>query len=230
MAKTFSDWTKRKSRTLPEPLPSHVSKSTLLKLYEYENILLRDYIAISTTGNYELLVIEGMATKEGLIEQWEKIVRQNSIQNGDRGYDSYFQLLKSYGELVASYIISKTSLLKLAIAPLALDYELVDDLKKRGFKIDVANYSEDFDKYLASIESNLRKVDNLVTKARMKEKEITKQFETADKGGKVYGFEEIMANLHTSLGFVVPDNVTLARYNEYKKIVAAKIKAQNARN
>jgi len=32
-------------------------------------------------------------------------------------------------------------------------------------------------------------------------------------------FEELMATLCVQLGFTVPDDITLARYNEYKKII-----------
>lgn len=167
------------------------------------------------TGKYELLLIEGECEQEELLEQWELIVKENSKASGDRKYESYFQLSKSYAQLVATYLIVKSSLLHLIILP--ADMELVNDLRKRGYKIDSEHYMQ-------SIEACLIKVDNLVTRARMKQKEIESQFITSDRT-KPGSFEEIMANLSVGLGFIVPDTLTLASYNEYKKILKAKARA-----
>lgn len=194
-------------------------------LYTYETILLRTFITITQTGEYSRLVIFGSATIERLAEAWESIVRANSKENGDRNYDSYFQLFKSYTQLVASYTVIKASLLNLCYV---IDYELVSDLRKRGYKIDLANSIS----FARSIEAALCKVSNLVTKAVMKKKEMESMVLTTSQV-RAPGFEEIMANLNTGLGFEVKDDLTLSRYNEYKKILKSKVdnlRKQNVRN
>lgn len=170
-------------------------------------------MAIASNGNLTLL---GIAPQEKLIKQWELIIQANSKASGDFTYDSYLQLVKSYHQLVSNYTMVKLGLYKIAFV---IDYEVVIDLRARGFKISL----NDSASYAASIQAGLRKVDSFITRANMKRNEI----EAANKEGiatKPVLFEEVLANLCAGLGFNVDDNVTLARFNEYKKIIRNKNK------
>ncbi len=188
--------------------------SISVQLQTYDTITLRDFIAISSLGDYQRLVVNGQPSSEEVTNAWIAIVRQNAEANGDRSYDSYFQLLKSYTLLVAQYTIVKAELMQLSVV---IDYDLVLDLRKRGYKISLNSTAE----LAKSIEAALKKVSNLVTKATMKQKEMEAMMANQPKSGKV-GFEQLMANISTGLGFVVQDDITLARYNEYKRILKDK--------
>lgn len=54
----------------------------------------------------------------------------------------------------------------------------------------------------------------------MKQNELIKFNETGSNNKDT--FETTMANLCSGLGFTVSDDITLARYNEYRKIIIRK--------
>lgn len=193
-------------------MESTIAPSFTFKLHSYKTILLSDFIDISSNGEYAKLIITGQPDEDQLSKAWEEIVQENGRQNGDRSYDAYFQLLKSYTLLVASYTIVKASLFQLSFS--SLDFATVLDLEKRGYKISV----DTTDALARSINAALSKVTNLITKAMMKQKQMEDIVKGMERTKRV-GFEEIIANLNVGLGFVVQDNVTLAQYNEYKKIL-----------
>lgn len=177
-------------------------------------------------GDVMQMVIQGSPQREQVLEAWESIVAENAKANGDYNYDSYFQLLKSYLKLIAQYTIVKSMLMKCCYV---IVWEDIVELRRRGFKIVVDNSG----KYTASITAAMRRVDNLVTRAVMKKKEIEKYFQESDRKQAPVGFEQALASLNYSLGFSVNDTLTLAAYNEYKKIIRAKnsaIKEANAKH
>jgi len=59
----------------------------------------------------------------------------------------------------------------------------------------------------------------------MKYKQLMAMANKTPEGHRT-SFEELMANLNVSLGFVIADNVSLARYCEYKKIISKKLEAE----
>lgn len=181
-------------------------------------------MTIAMTGNLELLRISGNNTREELLLCWEQIVSSNSKASGDYTYDSYFQLIKGYAQLLANYTVAKVTLWKLAFV---IDYDSIQDVRKRGFKIDLNNTEA----YAASLTAALRKVNNLVTRATMKRKELEalqQKEQSAQQGEKIL-FEELLANLCAGLGFEVKDTITLAAFNAYRKIIKRKNEAAHGR-
>lgn len=178
---------------------------------------------MATGGDVMQIVISGKPLREDVLEEWEKIVAENAKANGDYNYDSYFQLLKSYLKLISQYTIVKSMLMRCCFI---ISWEDISELRRRGFKIVVDNTG----KYTESITAAMRRVDNLVTRAVMKKKEIEKYFQESDRKQSPVGFEQAMANLNYSLGFSVNENLTLAAFNEYKKIIRAKNSAINEAN
>ncbi|HTJ53726.1 MAG TPA: hypothetical protein VL443_29930 [Cyclobacteriaceae bacterium] len=174
----------------------------------------------------------GEADEKTCAEEWEKLVRKNYETNGGFDYFNYVDLSKSYANILAESNIVKASILKLIALNLEVgicfvepdeifivDNDLIDDLRNRGYKIDTTNKI----KYRQSIEAALKKAENFVTRLKMKANEINEMMK--DKGeAKRASFEEIMANLSFILGFPVPDDITLCRFNEYKKIIDQKNK------
>ena len=183
-------------------LKSVVVKANMLKPERY-----------AKTGKYDLLTLTGNPSKEESVEVWETIVKENSKHSGDLQYDSYFTLIQAYYQFVCEYTLVRNMLLKLSTV---IDYEFVEACRARGYPINL----KDSVSYEKSIAAALRRTANLITRARMKQSEIEREF--GGKPQKSYGFEETMANLTMALGFVVPDNVTLARYNEYKKMIKSR--------
>lgn len=176
---------------------------------------------IASTGKHELLTRSGNPTKEEVIDKWESIVKENSKHSGDFQYDSYFTLVQGYWQLLCEYTLVRNMLLKLWHV---VDYQFIQECRARGYQINTKDNSS----YEKSIAAGLRRTANLITRARMKQSEIERNY-----GGerKSYGFEETMANLTMGLGFVVPDDITLARYNEYKKMVKSRnLKAKEKQN
>lgn len=195
---------------------SHTSEG----LYDYDTIPLKVYIQIASTGKLELLLIKGEnKTLEVYTEQWESIVKRNSDTTGTFDYDEYFQLLKSYALLMVDYTLSKALLISLSFN---IDYEKLQKVRSLGYRIDTSNTLT----YTTSLTNALRKCENLNTKLVAKRKEIDLLFKDAVKNKT--GFEEIIANLNYQLGFNVNEDITLARFNEYKKILNRKRK-QNER-
>ncbi len=90
-------------------------------------------------------------------------------------------------------------------------------------------YKIDKEDYHNSIITGLNKSNNFVSRLTAKENELDK---LTGNNGKVIKskkpvtFEELMASITIDLGFVVSDDITLSRYNEYCKVINAKRKAE----
>lgn len=173
---------------------------------------------IADTGNV-LLVAIGKARPEKCAEAWEEIVRRNAEENGSYEYQNYMDNLREYYRLIAEHTLVKASLLKLTYK---VDPQLARYLTSRGYVIRLGKQkASDSEAYANSIRSAISKSDNLVTKIKMKQKEMTS---TTNLKGQVKSFESVMGNLIALLGFEVSANITLARYNEYKKFIKQKYK------
>lgn len=178
------------------------------------------YIELAGGANVMRLVVTGAPARETVLEQWETIVQENAKANGDYGYGSYFQLLKSYIALIAQYTIVKSILMR---ACYQIHYKDIEELRRRGFKINVS----DSETYKTSLAAAMRKVGNLITKSLMKKGEIERQFKDSDRKTAT-AFPEVIAGLNVSLGFSVDKDITLSEFNEYKKILKAKNTAARA--
>lgn len=181
------------------------------KLFTYDDIPLKLFIEIATYGDLKKLIIKGAAMPDRLALVFEEIVKKNSDSNGSSQYNNYFQLLKDYSLLVADYTIVKALVMQLSVN---IYYPAVKEIRARGYKIDLTNSTT----YAASLTAAMRKVDNLITRAAMKKKEI-ERLQESKEGASSDSFEAILANLSTQLGFAVPQSITLAGFNEYRKIL-----------
>ena len=93
--------------------------------------------------------------------------------------------------------------------------EILQYLRSKGHKVDTTS-NEAYEESLVLLS---KKADAITTRLRMKENELL--IMVNDKGERS-NFEETMATLCANLGFTVPDSVTLARYNEYMKVIKKK--------
>lgn len=169
---------------------------------------------IARTGNLQLLVVTGAPDSFVCLEAWEKIVKKNADENGNNDYDSYYNGLKIYSTLNAEYVLVKALLTFLCFS---IDYQYIEQLRKLGYKIDTTNTQL----YTESLSNGLRRADNLKTKIESKAKELQLLFKGGENG-KPETFEQVLAHLNAGLGFNVNEDITLSRFNEYKKILKAR--------
>lgn len=149
------------------------------------------------------------------MEAWEAIVKRNSESAGNNSYSTYFEDTVQYSRLLGEYLFMRAALTKLLYM---IDFELIKQVRDFGYVIEL----DSTQKYADSLYATSRRVDNLATRIRMQYNRMA--LNTVDKSGG--GFDEAIVNLNLALGMEVNDNITLARYNEYCKLV----KKRNANN
>jgi hypothetical protein len=180
------------------------------RLLRYDDITLRLYLDVASSGDYRKLAVGFGVTDKECYNAWEEIVRRNNEANQSQEFNTYFESTQSYAKLIADYNIIKASLLYLSFTP---DSEIIKYLAERGYNIDTSSSI----KYMETLELAMHKSNNIVTKLKMKENELAMMGEKSS--GQGVGFEEIMANISFLVGFPVPEDITLARYNEFRKII-----------
>jgi len=171
---------------------------------------------IAHSGNTDLLVISGKANDQEIQDCWEKIVKKNSQVNG-LGVDAYFDNIKIYAKLLADYELVKLSLMQLMFV---VDDSTINFLNALGYKIDTSGAKA----YSDSIQNAFQKCKNLTTKLKTRFNQIQAANQDSEKTPEI-SIEEALANISVSLGLVITIDVTLARYNEYRKIIRKKHEA-----
>jgi hypothetical protein len=194
------------------------SKTSSASFYHHENIPLKLYLEIASSNDYQRLVISGKATDQECLQAWERIIQKNYEANGGFDYLNYKDTLQAYGRLVAEYNLIRCYLIKLVFM---VDNDYIAFLDERGYKIKTTNSIE----YAESINACLIRSENLITRITMKANEL-KQY-IKESSGEVTTFEGIMAGLSMSLGFEIKDDITLLRFNEYKKLINKKTFKEN---
>lgn len=190
-----------------------------VRFYSYEDILLRLFYDISSTGDFHRLIISGDATLQNCLEHWERIVKRNAEENDSFQYLSYFSLYQGYQLLHAQHTTIKLLLVR---ASIKFDESVNQELTQRGYPIDTSSNQA----YAKSLEVATRKSNALVTKINMKRSEIENHLSDG-KGGKPKKqdtFEDLIASLELALGDGrnIPDDITLAKFNSLKKVAKRK--------
>ncbi len=173
---------------------------------------------VCTSGDLSNLIISGRPNEIEKAEAWEAIVKENNEKNGSNAYTSYFEGIQNYYTLSNEYTMVRAMLIKIAMV---VDWDTIKILNAKGYRINTKSSA----KYAESIERAFKKSSNLMTRAKMKFNEIN--LLSAGTDGKGESFEEVMANLTAMLKFVVPDDITLSRYNEYRKVIKNRSKRGN---
>jgi hypothetical protein len=179
---------------------------------------------ISNGADLENLIIEGVVSDIILYNNWEDILRKNSKANNNLEFLNHFEAAQKYTMLLSLYTTIKACLMKLTICP---DVNIIEYLRTEGYHIDGSSVKAYMESIIAA--SNLS--ENLATKIQTKEKELKLYKIESDVSGSI-GFEEGLANLSFMIGFSIPDDITLAKYNEYKRIIRKQngIRNQQGRN
>lgn len=182
------------------------------KFFDYDNISLKLFISIAETANYLLLSIDGSSDINDCFDQWEKIVQQNSKVNGNAEYRSYYDNLYHYNKLLKDFNAIKATI---TILYFEVDNDLISYLDSKGYKISTHTSLA----YVESLNAAMNKSNQLITKIEMRSKAILKANEQSKGSNQQLTFETLMANLTIALGFNIDDSITLARYNDYNKII-----------
>jgi glutaredoxin 2 len=194
--------------------------------YTYDNIPLQLFIHIAKTGEVELLnAVEPL-------EAWEEIISRNCAVNEIHDYKVYLEAMRSQAVISNEYMCIKAHLIKLSLPVFAgskIDMNSVEYLEKKGYKINL----DSKEAYIESLRAALKKKENLLTRINMKTKEIERmliQNQGAKNGEK--SIEELLASLSFHIGFSIPGDVTLARFNEYTRMLRrqAEISKAHGRN
>lgn len=190
-------------------------------LYTYDSIPLTLYLEVAQTGNTDLLVISGNPTEKEIEKAWDEITRLNSNSTGRTNHQ--LDNIKDYVRLLSKYQASLASIMQLH---LCVDDEALLYLASNGYKIDTSSNTA----FRESLKAAQRKVANVVTKIESKYKEIMAAAAEADPDAPVHsGIETMLAAVSATLGFNVESNVTLARFNEYNKIIKKRIEASKSK-
>lgn len=164
---------------------------------------------IAETQEYKQLVVGGNPPQEILVNTWEEIIKKNSTSSNNNQFYHYIRTLKAYEKVVAEYTLIRAAIIILAFK---VDQQIISDLTARGYKFLYSNTEE----YDAALSELVRRSSELTTRIRMLQSEVAN---FKGESENAITFEELMATLCVQLGFTVPDDITLARYNEYKKII-----------
>jgi hypothetical protein len=178
---------------------------------------------ITKTGNYALLA-KKPADIEDCFKAWEEILQKNSKVCGSFEYQNYFELSQGYAQFLSDYVTSKAILIKLRYV---IDDEDIAWLAERGYRVNAdGGYSD----YMKSLYIVGKQTDNLRTKIKSRFKELKDFGKTGDAPVESYSFQEVLANLNANLSFSVNEDITLAAYNEYRRIIKVKQKQNGGLN
>jgi len=168
---------------------------------------------ITKTGDVSLL-------NDGLgVEGWEEIIRRNCLANDVHSYQIYLEALRSHALVVNRYIADRAHINNLMLPIFGygkIDLGSLEYLRNKGYAIDTSSK----EKYIESLKGALSKRENLMTRINMKRKEIENlSLQAAGSKGTERGLEQLLASLSFQVGFSIPEDVTLARFNEYGRVL-----------
>ena len=186
--------------------------------YSYEDIPLRLYLRIASTGKLGLLAKKRTyIPTETLVGLWEALVNKNGHGGTKSTLDYYRSLEESYGLMLSDYTALKATLTKLMIR-----YNEDDAAFMASKRCKLAPFKNS-QQYHESLSLANKKIENIATHMRMNRKELAK-FKNENAAVDLPTFEQLIANLSIHLPFEIKDDITLIRYNEYKKLIQDKHK------
>lgn len=182
----------------------------------YDNILLRDYFDIAQNACYSKLLVQGVATPDECKQQWNKIVTESFEGSGTFDFIGYIDNLEGYNHFLQEHNVVTAQLIVLHFQ---VDEQIINELSAKGYQIDTSGKRA----YLGSLIAAVQRSKHLLSSIKLKAKQM-QVFNESLADNKPATFDEVMALLIMSLGFTVGDDITLARYNHYRKQLEHKYK------
>jgi len=161
----------------------------------------RDYTLL-LKGKYKYIddIILAMAW-EDIMHEWITLSENNSAKDVIAKTDQQFKEAAKYCEIKAMllYLVG------------GFKQEYIDRLNQLGYKINTT----DREQLIKSIQTNYRRTNQINTKVKIIQKDIERSIGKTKK----QTFDAAMAELSIELKFEPDQNITCARYLEYKKII-----------
>lgn len=178
----------------------------------YDDITLKLYLDIANTGNLSLLAKKRVFIPiRTLVTLWEGIVKRNAEENNNLTYDYYHTLEENYCLLLVDYVSIKATISKLVIRYDEDDYNF---LIEKGYRLPKFSTGLEFAEVL---ERASKKCEDLITKIKMNRLELGKLEIEGDAQPKT--LQRLLSMVDVDLPFELREDITLAKYNEYKKRV-----------
>lgn len=157
-----------------------------------------------------------------IIDLWGEVQLEFAELDNNTEILNKFETDKEIKQLQTAYNVIKAMIkrLQLVTPPDPTSVQYVNDLQKMGYHIDCANSAM----YKFSLERADKKSNSIVTQIEMKKNTLEGNIEE-----KNISFDAIMAVLIAELRVPLEDDITVARYCEYKKIIKRRITVDNGR-
>lgn len=132
-----------------------------------------------------------------------------------------FEIQKEILDLQNAYTVIRAMLTRLELvvpddSKLGLtSRQYVADLMKLGYSINTHSSLE----YKHSILNGFKRSNSILTLIQMKKNQLNEEIEE-----RYISFEELQATISAELKFLIPVDITVASYCEYKKILKRKVK------
>lgn len=190
---------------------------------DYENITLKLYYEIASTGNHELLYISGKYKPEHAADAWEEIIKSNCKATNNRKYLILLDAYKKHSQYVNEQTFLKAAVIKLHFE---LDRELIKEIEKDfHFTINLKN-STKYAQSLKELDNRAKSYNTKISSQRILIERMQKEEESKAKG-KGVNFQQSLVRVGTALSIVIPQDVLLSTFNEYINVI--KQREANAR-
>lgn len=212
-----------------------VLKKIYLKRYSLysgcDELPLKNFLLIISTGDLKYLYkrkkYKGFRVHKTieLSMIWGDIVIEYADIDKNHQITESFNDQKIIYQLENSFIVIKAMIrLLMFITPnsknenhAALAVKTIKDLRKLGYNINTSNSLE----YAKSISNANKRSNSIISRIRIKKSEM--RIESSSNDNPI-SFDQAISALNAALKFVVPDDITVARYCEYKKVLMKKAK------
>lgn len=193
------------------------------------------FCKIAETGDYRYLYVkdlkEGFQTYENLTgpvtnelsDAWEEILQEYSTLNKDFKVEDVFHKTLMISRLQAEYHTIMAELTYLSV-----DYEsefgkeCVEDLRGRGYKVDISSRVN----VNVSIEMIRKQAGSILTRIRLIDLEISKM-KNKEVETRNASFDDLLVWVHSELGIMPDEKITVRRYISYKEQINKKISIKN---
>lgn len=190
------------------------SLSESRRCYKYCNELpLKVFFNICDTGDLRKLVIKGSWLEDELYEIWEAIIQEYGKLDGNMAITTAFEKSGEIVRNMAEYVEVMGMLMYLQEIGVRMEY--VERLKQLGYNVTLSS------DYLESIYKSGRKAKGTITRINI----LRGELEGIKEEGTRSSFDQAISNLSAALQVWVPDDITVSRYVELKKVVNERNKA-----
>jgi hypothetical protein len=219
MEKKFTEFSKNTWQKLLGKIFSQKFKDiTGAKYLTYEQITLKDYYEIASTGNHKKLMVAGKFNELEAAQAWEEIIKDNCKATNNRKYLIYLEAHKNYLRYIGEQTFLKAALLKLHFE---LDRELIKEVEKVSLCHINLSSSEKYAQSLKECDNRAKSWNTKINTQKVLLERMRKEEEGKAKG-KGPNFQQSLVRVGTALNIVIPQDVLLCTFNEYVNVIKSR--------